>query len=65
MFLRGVDPDRGTEFGIYRERPSGEFINELCMNLIDQREMVKPFTGSGFKGSEVQRLKRTTLNGER
>ena len=42
MFLRGVDPDRGTDFGIYRERPSEDFINELCMSLIDQREMVKP-----------------------
>ena len=40
IFLRGVDPDRGTDFGIYRERPSGEFINELSMNLIDQTEMV-------------------------
>lgn len=40
IFLRGVDPDRGADFGIYRERPSGEFINELSMNLIDQTEMV-------------------------
>ncbi len=34
MFLRGVDPDRGTDFGIYRERPSEDFINELCTSLI-------------------------------
>jgi len=41
IFLRGVAPDRGTDLGIYRGRPSGEFINELCMNLIDQTGMAK------------------------
>jgi exodeoxyribonuclease V beta subunit len=41
IFLRGVDPDRGTEFGIYRERPSGRFIKELSTSLIDQTEMVR------------------------
>jgi exodeoxyribonuclease V beta subunit len=41
IFLRGVDPDRGSEFGIYRERPSNKFIKELCTNLIEQTEMVK------------------------
>ena len=40
IFLRGVDPNKGTEFGIYRERPSGKFINELCTNLIDETGMV-------------------------
>jgi len=43
-----VDPNKGTEFGIYRERPSGKFINELCTNLIDETGMVKRFTGSDF-----------------
>ena len=51
VFLRGVDPTRGPEFGIYRERPSVEFIHTLCTNLIDETGMVKRFTGSGFKGS--------------
>jgi exodeoxyribonuclease V beta subunit len=48
IFLRGVDPTRGPEFGIYRERPSGQFINKLCTNLIDETGMVKRFTGSDF-----------------
>ena len=42
IFLRGVDPARGPEFGIYRERPSGEFIHTLCANLIDKTGMVTP-----------------------
>lgn len=29
IFLRGVEPQKGTEFGIYRDNPSGEFIEEL------------------------------------
>ena len=41
IFLRGVDPERGTEFGIYRDRPSGEFIDELCTNMIDQTGLVR------------------------
>ena len=53
IFLRGVDPNKGTEFGIYRERPSGKFINKLCTNLIDETGMVKRFKSSGFKGSEL------------
>jgi exodeoxyribonuclease V beta subunit len=35
LFLRGVDPDRGPEFGIFRDRPSGALIKELSENLID------------------------------
>ncbi len=42
IFLRGVDPNKGTEFGIYRQRPSGKFINKLCANLIDETGMVTP-----------------------
>jgi hypothetical protein len=30
-----VDPDRGPEFGIFRDRPSGALIKELSENLID------------------------------
>ena len=36
IFLRGVDPGRGPDFGIYRNRPSAELINRLCANLIAQ-----------------------------
>lgn len=36
IFLRGVDPGRGPDFGIYRDRPSGELIDQLCTNLITQ-----------------------------
>jgi exodeoxyribonuclease V beta subunit len=36
IFLRGVDPGRGPDFGIYKDRPSGELINQLCANLITQ-----------------------------
>ncbi|MCP4575604.1 MAG: exodeoxyribonuclease V subunit beta [Deltaproteobacteria bacterium] len=35
IFLRGIDPDAGPAFGIYRDRPSGELINALCRELID------------------------------
>lgn len=34
IFLRGVDPDWGPEYGIYRDRPSGELIEALCESLI-------------------------------
>jgi len=42
IFLRGVDPDKGTGFGIYRKRPSEKFINRLCADLIDETGMVTP-----------------------
>ncbi|SPD76252.1 Exodeoxyribonuclease V, beta subunit [uncultured Desulfobacterium sp.] len=35
MFVRGVDPGVGRELGIYRDRPSKELLDELCMGLID------------------------------
>ncbi len=35
IFLRGVDPDMGPDFGIYRDRPSGELIQELCNERIE------------------------------
>jgi exodeoxyribonuclease V beta subunit len=41
IFLRGVDPDRGTDFGIYRDRPSAALINELSRSLIDRAEISK------------------------
>jgi exodeoxyribonuclease V beta subunit len=37
IFVRGVDPDWGPGFGVFRDRPSGELINELCVGLIDCR----------------------------
>ena len=39
IFLRGVDPNRGYEFGIYRKRPSEELITTLSDKLIDTTEM--------------------------
>ena len=48
IFLRGVDPNKGTEFGIYRERPSEKFINTLCTNLIDEAGTAKQFRRSNF-----------------
>ncbi|MEA3358630.1 MAG: exodeoxyribonuclease V subunit beta [Thermodesulfobacteriota bacterium] len=39
IFLRGVDPNRGYEFGIYRKRPSEELIMALSDKLIDKTEM--------------------------
>jgi len=51
IFLRGVDPNKGTEFGIYRERPSEKFINTLCTNLIDETGTAKRFR---VQGSKVQ-----------
>jgi exodeoxyribonuclease V beta subunit len=35
IFLRGVDPDWGPGFAIFRDRPCGELISELCASLID------------------------------
>lgn len=36
IFLRGVDPGRGPDFGLYGDRPPWELINQLCINLISQ-----------------------------
>jgi exodeoxyribonuclease V beta subunit len=36
IFLRGVDPEKGSDFGIYRDRPSKALITALCTNLIDR-----------------------------
>jgi exodeoxyribonuclease V beta subunit len=35
IFLRGIDPAMGPDFGVYRDRPSTELITELCNKLID------------------------------
>ena len=34
IFLRGIDPEKSPEFGIYRAKPSEELIDELSRNLI-------------------------------
>jgi exodeoxyribonuclease V beta subunit len=36
VFLRGVDPERGAEFGIYRDQPGKELISALGRELIAQ-----------------------------
>jgi exodeoxyribonuclease V beta subunit len=34
IFIRGVDPDRGPEFGIYKDLPNTDLINALLKALI-------------------------------
>lgn len=34
LFLRGIDPEKGSAFGIYRSRPSEKLIHGLSQNLI-------------------------------
>jgi len=34
IFLRGVDPGKGPDFGVYKDRPSHELINILREELI-------------------------------
>ena len=34
LFIRGIDPDRGREFGVYQDRPRLAFINDLGKTLI-------------------------------
>jgi len=34
LFLRGIDPDKGSALGIYRARPSEKIIHGLSQNLI-------------------------------
>ncbi len=34
VFLRGVSPERGEEFGYFRDMPPVEMIDELTKNLI-------------------------------
>lgn len=41
IFLRGVDPQAGLEYGIYRDRPSIELINELRQQLLDKTNLTK------------------------
>ncbi len=34
LFLRGMDPDMGPDYGIYRDRPSKEWIETFCGELM-------------------------------
>ena len=36
IFLRGVDSETGPEFGVYRDVPKKELVDELCKTLIGQ-----------------------------
>ena len=40
IFIRGVDPDRGAEYGIHRARPTAGFIHMLHDRLIDDGSFV-------------------------
>ena len=39
IFLRGIDPHKGPEYGIYRDKPAVELITALGENLIDQTKV--------------------------
>ena len=39
IFLRGVEPELGYNYGVYRDRPSSDFINELGEELIDSSKL--------------------------
>jgi len=43
IFLRGIDPGMGPEFGIYRARPPEKLIKELSKELIDPRHIQTGF----------------------
>ncbi|OQY59557.1 MAG: exodeoxyribonuclease V subunit beta [Desulfobacteraceae bacterium 4572_88] len=36
IFLRGVDPGKGMNFGIYQDRPAEGFVRKLCETLISE-----------------------------
>ena len=38
LFMRGVDPERGPVYGIFKDRPEQKFIDLLSDNLIGQGE---------------------------
>ncbi|MCU0595806.1 MAG: PD-(D/E)XK nuclease family protein, partial [Desulfobacterota bacterium] len=38
VFLRGVDPGKGPEFGVFRDKPRRDRIEELSEELIGRRE---------------------------
>ncbi|RPI78577.1 MAG: exodeoxyribonuclease V subunit beta [Desulfobacteraceae bacterium] len=36
LFVRGMDPDKGGEYGVFYDRPKRELIEELCKKLIEE-----------------------------
>jgi exodeoxyribonuclease V beta subunit len=39
IFLRGVDPDRGPEYGIFRARPSEDLIRRLAAEMMEDKKI--------------------------
>jgi exodeoxyribonuclease V beta subunit len=39
IFVRGVDPDLGTDYGIFRDRPPSALVEKLSETLIDRGRM--------------------------
>ncbi|MDY6903102.1 MAG: exodeoxyribonuclease V subunit beta [Thermodesulfobacteriota bacterium] len=46
IYLRGVDPAHGPDYGIYREKPSVSLIDGLTSYLIDQAERQRNNNGA-------------------
>ena len=46
VFLRGVDPERGSHYGLFRDRPSVELTAELSNSLINEDGLL-PATNPG------------------
>jgi exodeoxyribonuclease V beta subunit len=38
LFVRGMDPLKGADYGVYRDRPPAEAIEGLCAALMPERE---------------------------
>jgi len=38
LFVRGIDMERGPEFGIYHAKPSSEWVHEACSTLVPSGE---------------------------
>jgi exodeoxyribonuclease V beta subunit len=36
LFVRGMDPEKGREYGVFYDRPKRELVEELCERLIDR-----------------------------
>jgi len=41
IFLRGVDPEEGSQCGVYRDKPSKELIDELGSLLLDVKKKIR------------------------
>ena len=38
LFVRGMDPDKGGEHGVFYDRPKRELVEELCEKLIHHED---------------------------